>query len=161
MNGMNALRLYMVFFSSLLFFNAFAERNALAFTSWRIDRVQCRAVATDAANQTYVDSSLAFLQKSKFSAAEALECEFTDEELVNRSKGDSGRWKYKLNDNRLIVNFGNGKLYILDVKSISPDEMVLSLDKKRFFISDYAPKDETLPSRIHSLELELRFKRGD
>lgn len=152
---MKAMRAYMLLLLCALCINAFAEKNALASTSWKLDKVQCRAVATSAEHQAYVDSSLAYLQKTQLSSTASLECEFTETELVSRAKGDAGRWKYKVSGNKLVVDFGGGKLYILDVKSVAPTELILGLDKKRFFISDYAPKDATLPSLVQSLDLEM------
>ncbi|MCQ2219309.1 MAG: hypothetical protein MJZ33_12665 [Paludibacteraceae bacterium] len=154
---MNSLRIGVLMLFCAVFLNGFAEKN-LASTSWKLWQVQCKAVASDVADQAYVDSSLAYLQKTQVTGTDAFECEFTETELVRRTKGDAGHWKYKFNGSKLIVDFGNGKMYILDVKSFTEKDLVLGLDKKRFFISDRAPKDETLPSLIQSLDLEFIFK---
>jgi len=156
---MKALRIGILFcFCLLAYIGYAADKNSLSSTSWRLVKVQCTAVAKDAVSQAYVDSSLAYLQKPQVTGADAFECEFTETELVRRSKGNAGNWKYKLTGNKLIVDFGGGKLFVLDVKSLSEKELVLVLDKKRFFISEYAPKDEALPALIQSLDLEYTFQ---
>ncbi|MCQ2194621.1 MAG: hypothetical protein MJZ28_06670 [Paludibacteraceae bacterium] len=157
---MKAKLLSLLIFGVAVFFDGYAEKNALASTSWKLAKVQCTAVAVDAANQAYVDSSLAYLQSVPNSPANAFECEFQETELVVKSKSNGGKWKYKQSANKLIVDFGNGNLCIWDVKSISDKELVFGMDKKRFFISDYA-KDETLKGLVQTLDLELKFQKKE
>ncbi|MCB9017880.1 MAG: hypothetical protein WCU80_05155 [Paludibacteraceae bacterium] len=152
------MRTFFVLMSMLVSLSAFAEKNDLASSDWEICKVSCKVLSSDPSKQHYLDSCFSYLQRDTVREKEIFEYAFSDAEMTKKQNGKESVWHYKISGNKLIVNLGDGKVYILDFE-LKSDSLMLELDKNRFMQSEYAPKNKEVQSLVKSLSLQYYFNR--
>ena len=115
-------------------------------------------LSSDPSKQHYLDSCFSYLQRDTVREKEIFEYVFSDAEMTKKQNGKESVWHYKISGNKLIVNLGDGKVYILDFE-LKSDSLMLELDKNRFMQSEYAPKNKEVQSLVKSLSLQYYFNR--
>lgn len=125
---------------------------------WEIEAIECQAEAIEPAKQSFVDSCITFINHPSFSDKETFSYVFTENELLMTRKGKTERWAYKISGEKLIVDLGGGKVYILDFK-VDKNKLTLILNKDLFFKSEFAQKNIELKSAVKTLNVLFHFNK--
>ena len=145
---------------SLVILTVFCSKaQMLEKSSWSIVRVECAVMAEDSTMQPFLDSLFATFRQKTIASTDRYVYEFTQDELLRKSKGKEFRWKYKETDNSLVVDMGKG-VVLIQKYEIKRDTLMLEMDKSLFFLSEFGAKMEKVKPIVKDISLRYYYKKN-
>ncbi len=137
----------------------FSKAQILENSAWSIVKVECTVTAEDTIQQPFLDSIFHTFKQKMIEPADQYVYEFTQDELLRKSKKKESRWKYKESDNSLIVDMGKG-IILIQKYEIKQDTLILEMDKPLFFLSEFGPKVENVKTMVKDISLMYYYKKN-